>query len=201
MQTSDEILLKAIENKDEKAFSQFYERYSRIVLCFVLSKVHNKEVAKDIVQNFWLSFWANPRILQANSSGCVKVFLFQYLRFRIYDMYRIAVPETILAEDAHIVSSLTSHEEIEKEELLKIVHDALETSSVLTQNAFWMRMDHIPAKEVADELNTTPQTIHNAFSKSLAAVRNYIKKHYPEFLTSGIKLLTAIASTTIYFFK
>ena len=48
MQTTDEILLKAIENKDRKAFTQFYERYNRTVLCFVLSKVHNKDIAKDI---------------------------------------------------------------------------------------------------------------------------------------------------------
>ena len=194
MQTTDEILLKAIENKDRKAFTQFYERYNRTVLCFVLSKVHNKDIAKDIVQNFWLSFWENPRILRANKTGCVKVYMLQHLRFRIYDMYRIAVPETIPAEDADIVSSLTSHENIEKEELLQIVRDALKNSSTLNQNAFWMRLENIPAKETANELNTTTQTVHNNFSKSLRTVREYIKKHYPEIVT--MKLFVVI-----YFFK
>ena len=188
--------MKAIENKDEKAFAQFYERYSRIVLCFVLSKAHNKEVAKDIVQNFWLAFWENPRILRTNKTGCVKVYMLQHLRFRIYDMYRIAVPETIPAEDANIVSSLTSHENIEKEELLQIVRDALKNSSTLNQDAFWMRLENIPAKETAGELNTTTQTVHNSFSKSLRTVREYIKKHYPEIVASGMKLIFAI-----YFFK
>ncbi|HBK93401.1 MAG TPA: hypothetical protein DDZ69_00055 [Porphyromonadaceae bacterium] len=196
MQTSDKILLKAIENKDRKAFSQFYERYSHTVLCFVVSKVHNKEVAKDIVQNFWLAFWENPRILRTNKTGCVKVYMLQHLRFRIYDMYRIAVPETIPAEDANIVSSLTSHENIEKEELLQIVRDALKNSSTLNQDAFWMRLENIPAKETAGELNTTTQTVHNSFSKSLRTVRKYIKKHYPEIVASGMKLIFAI-----YFFK
>lgn len=201
MQTTDKILLKAIENKDRKAFSQFYERYGHTVLCFVLSKVHNKEVAKDIVQSFWLSFWENPRILRANQEGCVKVFMLQYLRFRIYDIYRIAVPETISAEDIEIVSPLTSHENIEKEELLQIVRDALKNNSILTRNAFWMRMENVSAKEVANELNTTPQTVHNVFSKSLGIVRNYIAKHYPEISKSGIRLFTLIVSVTIYFFK
>ncbi len=196
MQTSDEILLKAIENKDRKAFTQFYERYNRTVLCFVLSKVHNKDIAKDIVQNFWLAFWENPRILRTNKTGCVKVYMLQHLRFRIYDMYRIAVPETIPAEDANIVSSLTSHENIEKEELLQIVRDALKNSSTLNQDAFWMRLENIPAKETAGELNTTTQTVHNSFSKSLRTVREYIKKHYPEIVASGMKLIFAI-----YFFK
>ncbi|MDO5664386.1 MAG: sigma-70 family RNA polymerase sigma factor [Bacteroidia bacterium] len=201
MQTTDKILLKAIENKDRKAFSQFYKRYSRPVLCFVLSKVHNKEIAKDIIQNFWLSFWENPSILRANEDGCVKVFMLQYLRFRIYDTYRIAVPETILAEDIDIVSPLTSHENIEKEELLQIVRDALKNSSILTQNTFWMRVENVSAKEVANELNTTSQTVHNAFSKSLGTIRDYLKKHYPEISKSGIRLFTLIVSVTIYFFR
>lgn len=194
MQTTDEILLKAIENKDRKAFAQFYERYSRTVLCFVLSKVHNKEIAKDIVQNFWLSFWENPGILRANKTGCAKVYMLQHLRFRIYDMYRIAVPETIPVEDAQIISRTTTYENIEKEELLQIVRDALKNSSVLTQDAFWMRMENISAKEAANKLNTTSQTVHNKFSKSLRTVREYIKKYYPEIITMKLFLV-------IYFFR
>jgi RNA polymerase sigma factor (sigma-70 family) len=182
LHTTDEILLKAIEEKDEKAFSQFYERYSSTILCFVLSKVHNKEVAKEIVQNFWAVFWENPRILRANKEGCVKVFLLQYLRFRIYDIYRIAVPETISVDKAEILSDATAYDNIEKEELKEIVHDALKDSSSLTRNSFWMRVESIPAKEVADELGVTTQTIHNKFSQSLATIRKYIKTYYPEII-------------------
>lgn len=180
MQTSDKILLQAIENKDKKAFSLFYKRYSRTVLCFVLSKVHNKDVAKDIVQNFWLSLWENPCILRANKTGCVKVYMLQHLRFRIYDMYRIAVPETIPIEDIQLVSPLSTYDNIEKEELLQIVYDALKNNSKLSQNTFWMRLENIPAKDVAKKLNTSTQTIHNIFSKSLRSIQNYIQKHYPE---------------------
>ncbi|HHU25250.1 MAG TPA: sigma-70 family RNA polymerase sigma factor [Bacteroidales bacterium] len=184
MQTTDEILLKAIEHRDREAFAQFYERYSRTALCFVLSKVHNTDIAKEIVQNFWLSFWENPRILRANKTGSVKIYMLQHLRFRVYDMYRIAVPETIPLEQTEVASPVSACENIEKEELLKIVHDALRESSTLTKDAFWMRVENIPAKEVASKLNTTPQTVHNIFSKSLDTVRKYVKKYY--LLSPGI---------------
>ncbi len=186
--------MKAIENKDEKAFAQFYERYSHTVLCFVLSKAHNKEVAKDIVQNFWLAFWENPSILCPNRDGCVKVFMLQYLRFRIYDVYRIAVPESIPIEYTDIESIDAASTNLEKEELLQIVCDALKNSSKLNQETFWMRLENIPAKETASELGTTTQTVHNNFSKSLRTVRGYIKKHYPEIVTMKLFLV-------IYFFK
>ncbi|WP_019540285.1 RNA polymerase sigma factor [Proteiniphilum acetatigenes] len=182
MQTTDEILLKAIEEKDEKAFSRFYERYGSTILCFVLSKVHNKEIAKEIIQNFWVAFWENPRIIRANKEGCVKVFLLQYLRFRIYDVYRIAVPETIPVEDAELLADTTVYNNMEKEELKGIVYNALKNSSSLTKNSFWMRVESIPAKEVANELGVTTQTVHNKFSQSLAIIRKYIKTHYPEIL-------------------
>lgn len=201
MQATDEILLQAIAKKDEKAFSLFYEKYSRVALCFVLSKVHSKDVAREIVQNFWLAFWENPRILRANKNGCVKVFMLQYLRFRVYDVYRIAVPETISVEKTDIESTLAANADIEKEELLGIVREALKNSSLLDRNAFWMRMENIPAKEVADELKTTTQTVHNKFSKSMAKVREYVKKHYPEIVTTSVKLFAVILSAALYFFK
>jgi RNA polymerase sigma factor (sigma-70 family) len=149
-----------------------------------LSKVHNTDIAKEIVQNFWLSFWENPRILRANKTGSVKIYMLQHLRFRVYDMYRIAVPETIPLEQTEVASPVSACENIEKEELLKIVHDALRESSTLTKDAFWMRVENIPAKEVASKLNTTPQTVHNIFSKSLDTVRKYVKKYY--LLSPGI---------------
>ena len=182
MQTTDEILLNAIEEKDEKAFSRFYERYGSTILCFVLSKVHDKEIAKEIIQNFWVAFWENPRIIRANKEGCVKVFLLQYLRFRIYDLYRIAVPETIRVEEAELLADPTLYDNMEKEELKEIVRDALKENSSLTKNSFWMRVDGIPAKQVAKELGVTPQTVHNKFSQSLATIRKYIKTHYSEII-------------------
>jgi len=83
-----------------------------------------------------------------------------------------------------VASPVSACENIEKEELLKIVHDALRESSTLTKDAFWMRVENIPAKEVASKLNTTPQTVHNIFSKSLDTVRKYVKKYY--LLSPGI---------------
>ena len=67
--------------------------------------------------------------------------MLQHLRFRIYDMYRIAVPETIPIEDIQLVSPLSTYDNIEKEELLQIVYDALKNNSKLSQNTFWMRLE------------------------------------------------------------
>ncbi|MBB3894913.1 RNA polymerase sigma factor [Bacteroides pyogenes] len=196
MHTTDEILLRAIAQKDKRAFLRFYERYSRVALCFVLSKVHHADVAKEIVQNFWLALWENPRMLRPDKDGCAKVFLMQYLRFRIYDIYRIAVPETVPIDETDIVSPLLAGADMEKEELLHIVCDALKNSTLLTKKTFWMRVDNISAKEVANELNTTPQTVHNTFSRALHTVREYIRKRYPEIADSAVRLFVAI-----YFFR
>jgi len=104
-------------------------------------------------------------------------------------------------EDAQIASTVTAYANIEKEELLKIVHDALKNCSILTQTTFWMRMENIPARKVANKLNTTPQTVHNIFSKSLSIIREHIKKHYPEILNSGLKIFFAMVVAINYFFK
>ena len=112
--------------------------------------------------------------------------------------YRIAVPETILVENVDITSVAAANANIEKEELFQIVHDALKNNSTLTKNTFWMRVENISAQTTANELNTTTQTIHNTFSRSLATVREYIKKHYPEFVVNKLKFLAVIS---LYFLR
>lgn len=99
-------------------------------------QVHHADVAKEIVQNFWLALWENPRMLRPDKDGCAKVFLMQYLRFRIYDIYRIAVPETVPIDETDIVSPLLAGADMEKEELLHIVCDALKNSTLLTKKNF-----------------------------------------------------------------
>ncbi len=141
-------------------------------------------MSKEIVQNFWAAFWENPRILRPNKKGYVKVFLLQYLRFRIYDMYRIADPETISIDETEVLSGTTVYDNIEKEELKEIIRDALKESSPLTKDSFWMRVESMPAKEVASELGVTTQTVYNKFSQSLSTIRKYIKAYYPEIIKS-----------------
>lgn len=77
VETADLDLLLAVARKDETAFAQFYDRYSRVLYSLVLRIVHNQSEAEDVLQEaFWL-IWERAGEFRADRgtpfSWCVTI--------------------------------------------------------------------------------------------------------------------------------
>ncbi len=57
MEQTDEYLLQEIAKGDSAAFSEFYDRYSRLIYGALLSMLKNKEESKDILQDVFMKVW------------------------------------------------------------------------------------------------------------------------------------------------
>jgi DNA-directed RNA polymerase specialized sigma24 family protein len=77
---SDEELLKAIRQDDEKAFEELFERYWRQVHAMAYARVLSKGVTQEIVQDVFISLWDQratlsisyvPEYLNALTKNCV----------------------------------------------------------------------------------------------------------------------------------
>ena len=56
--TQDELLL-LIANKDEKAFSQIYDKYSKSVFSVICNLVRDREQAEELLQEVFVKVWKN----------------------------------------------------------------------------------------------------------------------------------------------
>lgn len=186
MKAKDSKLLTLITIKDEKAFNVFYNRYIKLIYKFVYHELGDQDQTDDLIQDFWVKVWEDPSFLKCDTTGSVRGYMLQYLKFRILDLYRKTLTRLLRkASHSEVEQEMEEYNntmaEIGKQELLAIIHEALEHQPTIVRSAFWMRINNWSVKETALELSVSPKTIYNKYSKSLTVVRRHIREHYPEF--------------------
>ncbi|MBD3169951.1 MAG: sigma-70 family RNA polymerase sigma factor [candidate division Zixibacteria bacterium] len=83
---ADEILIKLIVQKDEKALSVFYDMHGRLIYSLVLKLLGNKPDAEEVTQETFLKVWDNAEKYNGNK-GSVKSWLVTMAR-------RLAIDKT-----------------------------------------------------------------------------------------------------------
>lgn len=184
MKQTDEELLAAVAQKDEEAFVTFYDRYGRLAYKFVYNITQDQDMANDILQDFWLKLWENPSILNYKGYPSVKSYMQGYLRFRIYDAYRISLNDTMPLEEyiMQLEDSENSYvlEDMDEKLLVDIINEAFVNQSETMRKVFWMRINDYSVKETAKALSLSRQSLYNRYHESLNLVREHLLKNYPE---------------------
>jgi RNA polymerase sigma-70 factor (ECF subfamily) len=83
----ERILLGRIALKDEKSFSDLYDRYSRIIFSLALKIVKNRQDAEEILQNVFLQVWDKAASFD-NNKGNVYAWIITMTRNKSIDKIR-----------------------------------------------------------------------------------------------------------------
>ncbi|HEV8081481.1 MAG TPA: sigma-70 family RNA polymerase sigma factor [Chitinophagaceae bacterium] len=70
----------------KEEISSWVKTYTKDFFSYAITKVHQKEVAEDLVQDTFLSAWQSYKNYKGNSN--VKTWLFSILKHKIADYYR-----------------------------------------------------------------------------------------------------------------
>ncbi|MCX2728324.1 sigma-70 family RNA polymerase sigma factor [Thermomicrobium sp. 4228-Ro] len=84
---SDSELVGRIRQRDRSALAALYDRYARTVYSLVLSIVHDRSVAEDIVQELFVQLWQYPELYDAGRGAFAPWFL-RMARNRAIDALR-----------------------------------------------------------------------------------------------------------------
>ena len=77
--------------KEEISF--WVKMYTKDLFSYTITKVHQKEIAEDLVQDTFLSAWQSYKTYQGKSN--VKTWLFSILKYKIADYYRLKYKQNI----------------------------------------------------------------------------------------------------------
>ena len=86
-EVSDETLIGRIANADETALGEFYDRYHRLIFGIVLNAIGDKEAAKEITQDVFLSVWKKAQTYRVER-GKASTWLTRMARNRAIDVFR-----------------------------------------------------------------------------------------------------------------
>ncbi|WP_434036257.1 RNA polymerase sigma factor [Formosa sp. 4Alg 33] len=182
MHRSDQDLLNAIyDNKDEIAFKVFYDKYAKLLLNWATKRTGNRDLAEDIVQNFWVIFWSKPHTIKTDEFGVARKYLIHYFTYRMLDYLRTSaskfsghefVLDTIENEDSyqHII------EDIQVKDMLDMIDRVLVNFPILTQEIFKNIWElNFSVKETSKTYGVSEKIVRTHYKKVLSLIQDQTK--------------------------
>ncbi len=173
---SDEELLKLLKDSNEAALKEIYLRYWEDIYIATLKKVRIKTIAEELVQNLFVSLWANRktsdiRQLQNYLNRAIKYQVINFIKSKMLrEKYTLQSSLHIAREENNCESTLLTHE------LSGAIDIAVKKLPQKSQEIFRLsRMENYTVKEIASDMNISPKTVEYHITRSLKMMRLYLK--------------------------
>ncbi|AOM78402.1 RNA polymerase sigma-70 factor [Pedobacter steynii] len=163
---------------DQKAFSEIYSRYVRVLIRFAESKLYTLEDARDVIHDLFTGLWDERSTLEIQES--LKSYLFGIAKYKIINKIRKNIVRESYAEKLRTLSPAyhSLEEELNAKELRTNVRSKLDQLPQKTRYIYQSSRDeHKSIKEIAEELNLSDQTVKNQISIAL----NHLRKSLSAF--------------------
>jgi RNA polymerase sigma-70 factor (family 1) len=183
----DKLLLEKFQKGDSEAFARLYELYAPFLVNFASSKIYSLELARDIIQDVFVSLWENRATLQITTN--LKSFLFSAVRYKIIDHIRKNYTRSEYAEmmkrltfDVHV----NLQKQLEDKDLLDHINQSVEKMPERVKEIYKLsRNDNKSISEIASSLNLSEQTIKNQLTTAL----KFLRKEFPQLIISAFTLV------------
>lgn len=170
---TDEELFARIEQGDEEAFTQIYNKYHKLLYVLSYRYLMNAEMAEDAVQHVFTRLWEFRSELRVGVS--LKNFLFTMTKNHILNIIRnensALAKNYEMAQAAHGVDD-NLIENLEKKELMSLFYKALDKLPPQKRDICLMKVrDELTNQEIADKLKLSINTIKTHYSDALKLLR------------------------------
>lgn len=175
---SDMALIAALHRRQPEAVKELFNQLYKPLIYFAEKLVDNKQEAEDIVGTSF--FKLTGRIEQFPSIREVKAFLYVTTRNECLDyLRRIARFEKTHEQLQYLMdyTDAQADDEMLRAKILQEVYNEIEQLPVQCRKIFKLIYTRgMTTKEIADELELSPQTILNQKAKALSMLRGILAK-------------------------
>lgn len=173
---SEEKLLDLIKKDQNEAFKFLFQKYYSRLLRYAIRFVQEKEIAEDIIQEVFISFWEKRQLLKSISLSSllfcmVRNASINYLKQKVLvEKYPIEFIENIDGEEKlyTLDFALSADEETLYDDLKKRIQEALSILPQRSREVFLLsRFNGLKNKEIASKLKISTTAVEKHISKSL----------------------------------
>lgn len=187
---SDEELIELIAEDDEGAFKTLFYRYWEIAYQLASAKLKSREVAQELVDDLFLSFWQRRHALQIGNFRhylhvAVKYKVITYIKHQLsrdqhFSEYQMELP----------VQEEGTMRQIEYNDLLSAFENGMKALPEKTQEVFRLsRLEGRTVSEIADQLNVSEKAIEYHITRSRKELRFYLKDFLALLISIGSSVL------------
>jgi RNA polymerase sigma-70 factor, ECF subfamily len=178
MQVTEEI-----KNGNIAAFEKVFREYYAPLTLYVTSMLKDKEVAEEIVQDFFFNLWKNREHLDINTS--LKSYLFQSVRNKALKYIRHENVKlkyaAMVSENIHTLEYTYNISPFELKELETKINHVLENLPKSCSQIFKMsRFEGLKYKEIAERLSISVKTVEANMTRALNEFRLHLGAYVKE---------------------
>ncbi len=180
---SDQELTDLLQSGDQRAFTEIYNRYWKLIYAHAYKILKNDEDAKDIVQEVFSSLWTKSASIKHNAN--IAGLLYIAARHKVFDLIEknrvrfdyIGEISVYLKDHAD-----TQLETIDEKRILEILDREINNLPPKMRKIFEMsRKQDLSHREIATELGISEQTVKKQ-------VQNALKVIKPKLTDAGISV-------------
>jgi RNA polymerase sigma-70 factor (ECF subfamily) len=174
--TIEESYIKALCKGDQKAFEILFLKYQPKLVFFLHGFIKDKEQARDMAQDIFLSIWNNKEKLDEVKS--FKAYIYKMAKNTICNYYdHIIVNEKFVADQlTHSSETEDAEETIFANQLQDMIDATVSQMPPQRKQIFIMsRVEGMSNAEIAEKLNINKRTVENHLTAALADIRKTIK--------------------------
>lgn len=170
---SDRELTTLLQEGDEKAFTEIFERYHSLLYIYAHKKLNNKQEAQDIIQEVLTTLWTRRSDFFMQTS--LSSYLFTAVRNKALDLFSHKKVEAKyltslqnFIDDAGIQTDFL----IRENDLKNLIEKEIQSLPPRMKEVFQLsRKGRLTHKEIANLLDISEQTVSTQIKKALRILR------------------------------
>lgn len=177
--TDDELLDLIRLHNDQAAFAEIYRRYWKVLINAAGKRINSMEVAEEIVQDVFVSFYLRRKEIHLQSS--LEAYLRTALKYQVFKIYRSQkihddhVDNIILK---HNIPPATPDALLEASQLREQIYQAAEKMPEKCRQVFLLsRFEQLSHQDIANQLGISVGTVKKHITKAMNIMRTEFKDH------------------------
>lgn len=170
---SDRELTTLLNEGDERAFTEIYERYHSLLYIYAHKKLHSKQEAQDIIQEVLTALWTKRFDFSMQIS--LPSYLFTAVRNKALDLFsHKKVEARYFASLQNFIDDAGIHTDflIRENDLKNLIEKEIQALPPRMREVFRLsRKNRLTHKEIASLMDISEQTVSTQIKKALRILR------------------------------
>lgn len=172
---SDNDLIALLREGNAAAYTEVYDRYFQLMFVFAFRKLGDEELAKDFVQELFVSLWVKRERLLVE--GNLAQYLYISLRSQLFNYFAHQKVQSkyidFLGVYADGFAAGGSDFAIREKQLSDYIEGQIQKLPAKMRAVFELsRKDGLSNKEIADSLNTSESNVSHQISNALKILKS-----------------------------
>ncbi len=187
MQLSEQEIVGAIRQGNERIFEETFRKYYQSLCNYANSILKEMDEAEEVVQNLFLSIWEKRNDLEINIS--LKSYLYRAVHNHCLNRIKhLKIREEYqqYATNFYDASYESVSQTVMKNELEQKIEEAIRKLPEQCRLIFRMsRFEELKYHEIAEQLELSPKTVENQIGKALKILRVELAEYLPLIIICG----------------